>query len=488
MKNIVCLAVSVLILSTAFSCSKGNGDNTTPQTQDVSKDIIPDTSEDPSRDESQDPSKDYAQPQVLVISHAMLSYELGDDGIKYANVSFQIETDAEDIYVVWNDDANLLSDGEIIAKYKPMAVESINETAKMLTIPQRLICFRTYPLKVVAANGDKTISKDRTFDTWNSNVYARETYIEADQASAVAGPGSFTIQLYKDKEAFDAGTGGYSLQVQADASGNRKNGKYVIPDGTYTSGTTIFQTIIPGVGPLKCSLKTNVEVAYSSYRQAWTIAVYLDFGAFQYEDWNEMKVISGQNLTFTFTDGQMPVVENEVQTSAFAMNSNVDFTPAASTVRSSIFTTTQYGMSFQALSWGAESGLKNGFYEFMAVMLVIPNDFVPGISDWSELDGTYTIGKLTEAFSVYTDPIFTLLGAPSYTYWIRMSAPMWDTSGFIDVLSQSCIPTSAQARISASDSGDWLQLELEYPDPNSSYKARCSTVIMTDNINYIPAE
>ncbi len=184
----------------------------------------------------------------------------------------------------------------------------------------------------------------------------------------------------------------------------------------------------------------------------------------------------------------MSVTECEVPES-ISMKSDASFEPEYASTTTYFGRVKDFGTSFNALSYRSRSALKNGSYEFLGFTLILPDDFVPGESSWSDLDGTYTWrdAQITP-FHIYDNALLLFLGVPSFTYWYRYPRPEMPEIDELKDITEICSPMingNAVVQLSASDSGDWIQVELDFLDGASSHHVRCSTVIMTADIKHL---
>ena len=497
MKRLVRLFTVLMVLLSPLACSKGNEtdnggkeqQNTESQDPDTSKDPV--SSTDPEESTDPDPSeepREYTVPEMLVISPVMLEYVQDEDGIWKAEASFQIDTDAEDIYAVYSPEDSFdesVTPEAIMKKYRPLECSDNGYGGKILTLEDKLAVFGDYKIMVVGANGDKYLSKVSTFETNKPSEFESTLFVEADVVSANAYNGGFTLALYKDAKALKDGTGGYSVSVEVEVGDNFKNGKYTIPDGKYSVSAEkmSFRTVIPGVGDYYACVPATLEVKSNSLAGTWEIAILFDT---RFNDWNEFKRVS--SVAFTLSGKSIDVRQSDLTTVA-RMTGNVNFDADNSSASVSIISRRYLSRDYKVLVYSANATDygKWGEYDTMSVALVIPDDFDPGTSSWSDLNGKYTVpdnDSWRKAGNVDILPFSTIVRAPAqgYTYFVRYDAL---PSGMYDLFPTEFAmpgPGSQPVEVSASSDGSWVQLKVDMKDYASSYKVTCSTIFMTEDV------
>ena len=473
------MAVAIFSLALPFSCNKGGSaqEQTVPDTSDdpaVSKDPVPEDSADPSRDE------DLPEPEMLAISPVSLSFTEGDKGRWYATATFTVDTDARDIYVHYvrqGSGQDLLSPDEVFARYKPYPCTLTDYGSKVVTIQEELKPFCEYDMVMLGANGNKYISRQTSFKTYNDDPF-RTAYLEADEASASAGDGFFTLSFYTDKESFLAKEAGCFLSAKVSATGNKKNGAYIIPEGKYnvSEGDISFQAVIPGITFIDRTCPAEVQVK-KVYTGDWQIDVLFDSA---YDDWVTFKRV--EHVVFKW-EGPLDVEQQQpLQEDKYPLKSNIVFVPDPSTVTATLETNGLSG-SYYKLTVGARSkALGDGTYDFLHIALCVD------ISDFPEsIEGTYeTIKAGTERFKcVVVNYLSSFLG-PSlwgFTQWTRFKTDYVST---LDDLVCFAIPQEVTVNVSPSSDYSFIVLDIKMEDLFTDYSVSCKELIlMTDSIEML---
>jgi hypothetical protein len=421
-------------------------------------------------------------PELLAVSPVILEFSAGEDGIFQASASFQIDADADDVYLYWSDDSEeiaLLSD-EKLMETRGAAQGKGDGMSKIYTLPEKLPVFKTYYLKVIAANGDKFLSKTVSFETYKSGEYNQTAYIEADEAECVAEEGSFTITMYKDREKYDRKEGGYMVTVTASATGNTDgSGKYTAPDGKYnvTIDNMLFRTIIPGAGAYMLRKNARLEIEKNMLGQ-WDVAVYFDAN---YEDWNTFQKVT--DVAF-FIEKKPVTVKNKVY--GFQMKNDVTFEPDLSTVKAAVLKRKYGNSEYTVLTYDARSArLSDGNYEFLSLALILPKTVEGNLKN---LNGTYTFRGVssTAAFGMEVDWLGRLLRIPSegFTNWSRFSR---DSMKGWEYMLEVAFPTpgSDVVTLTMSDDENWIWLKVDMTDEVSSRHVRCETPLMLEDIKIV---
>lgn len=421
--------------------------------------------------------KEYTKPEMLVVSPVILNFKTDDNGVYKAEATFQIDTDAEDVYLFWAEtekEATYAMEDEIIEKQKPAS--GVGEgVSKQYTLSEEFPVFKTYYMKVIAVNGDRFTSKVVSFDTWKSGEYNQTVFIEADEAECVAEQSKFTITLWKDKDKFAESRGGYKIVVTSKtASATDGQGKYIPKDGTFTisADDMLFNTIIPGVGAY--SLNKRAELKVEKKYSGWDIAV--SFSA-DYQDWNTFQKV--KEVTF-FQDNKALTIKESPNSSTLYITSDTSFEPDLATVKTAIINTDKDCL----LQYEARSAKRpDGSYDFLFLSLRLP-ETVDG--DLKNLNGTYPcLSNINDhsAFTAAVTPLQYLLFLPGDTSWCRFSSNKvsgnWPEKMMKLVLVK---PGTDVVKLTMSDNSNWMQLEVDITDFFSGYHVRCKTIIMIEDI------
>lgn len=425
--------------------------------------------------------KEYTKPEMLVVSPVILRFETDGDGVYKAAVSFQIDTDAEDVYLYWAESEKEVeyADGdEIIRKQKP--VRGVGEgVSKVYTLDGTFPVFKTYYLKVIAANGDRYTYKTVSFDTWKSGEYNQTVFIEADEAECVAEQNQFSITLWKDKAKFAENRGGYMLVVTAKtASSSDGKGNFIPKDGTFTisADDMLFHTTIPGVGAysLHESAQLKVEKKYSG----WDIAI--SFAA-DYQDWNTFQKV--KEVSF-FQDNKALEIKSVPNSSVLNIISDTTFEPDLATAKTAIIGSDNTDGPYSMLYYEARSAKRtDGSYDFLFLTLRLP-ETVAG--DLKNLNGTYSCPSNIndrKAFTAAVAPLQYMLFLPGDTSWCRFSSEVVSGNWPEKMMKLALVqPGTDVVKLTMSDNDTWIQLEVDITDFFSGHHVRCTTIVMLEDI------
>ena len=426
-------------------------------------------------------TKEYSQPEMLVVSPEILNFEADDDGVYRTTVSFQIDTDAKDVYLYWAEtekEATYTEAEEIFKKQKP--VKGVGEgVSKIYTIDEVFPVFKTYYLKVIAANGDRYTYKVVPFDTWKSGQYNQTIFIEADEAECVAEQSKFSITLWKDKDKFAADKGGYKIVVTAKTSSSKDgNGKYIPKDGTFTisADNMLFNTIIPGAGAY--SLNKSAELKVEKKYSGWDIAI--SFAA-DYQDWNTFQKV--KEVTF-FQDNKLLEIKDVPSSGVLNITSDTIFEPDLSTAKTAIIGTDNTDGKYCLLYYEARSARRaDGSYDFLYLSLRLPES-VDG--DLKNLNGTYPCPSDIndrKAFTAAITPLQYMLFLPGDTSWCRFSSEVVSGNWPEKMMKLTLVqPGTDVAKLTVSDDYNWIQLDVDITDFFSGHHLRCNTIVMLKDI------
>lgn len=497
------LIIATLLLITPFTGCKKGGETVPEQQEQQDKDK--DKSKDPGESTDPEVSIDPGAPlENLIVSLPTIDYTQDGDNIWRARVEFTISTEASEVYFIWGKDASL-DDSQIIEKYKPTKMDETGNGAWSYTIPELLPVFQTIDVAVIAVKDEKVLSKRMSFDTFKSDEYEQTIYLEADEASASAYEGGFTITMIKDSDLFANKEGGYKITAKVPVTGNwdGNNKVYTVPDGTYeldgTESYAEFKAIIPGVGEYASSGAATLEISSNKMLGTWEIA--FTFNA-EFDDWTQFKRV--KQVVFTLYDKAMEVKSVAIKEDIFPMTGSVDFqpdSPAQGGSFAAILTRQYNGSKYRVLLWGANDTSSDSRYvDVLYVPLVIPEESNSDFHSRSWLDRTYYTPA--EGFQFYSPYQATVVPMNIFQQaydtgvsYARYDKAKWNALdpagnladyliGQMNATVQTAFPAAGAevAKIKASSDGEWLQLEVDFKDKNTPYHVRCTTVIMIDSI------